>query len=55
MGIKKGPMTIDHPDYIPFCKACEEAILCGLHFEETHSTQKPGFIQTDKGFIKSPH
>lgn len=49
------PMTKDDPRYIAGCVACGEAICLGLTFEETHSTRKLGYIETDCGYIPSPH
>lgn len=48
-------MTTSHPNYIKQCPACKEAIICGFTFEETHSSRKKGFLETEKGFIKNPH
>jgi len=58
---KKAQLTEQDPDYIPGCPACEEAVKCGLDFEETHSTGFPGFLQLEdpdtgkERLIPSPH
>lgn len=45
--------------FIKGCPACEDAVMCGLTFEETHSSPKKGFllVETDEGqeLIPSPH